>query len=164
MTRNALLVEGSGASNVIYSPPDKMDNIGKSDKVEPLVLAGSVSSHGTSTRHGLTRDGVTVRVTGCFPSGDDVTLYAGECQPKCPESGLRTATACQVSDLQCIAPPSPPVENGIGNQFDTHDIQIVNKGKWQSEKLRRPSSIMMKNLKVKKKSWGTCQYKLPICH
>jgi len=59
-----------------------------------------------------------------------------------------------VSDLQGIAPP--PVENGIGNQFDTHDIQIVNKGKGQSEKLRRPSSIM-KNLKVKKKVLGYVQ-------
>jgi len=85
------LVEASGASNMMCSPSDKVDNIGK--QVEPEVPAGSVSSHGTSTRHVLTHGGVSVLVTGCFPCGDDVTLYAGECQPKCPDSGFRTATA-----------------------------------------------------------------------
>ena len=77
VTRNALFLEAY-ASNVMYSPPNKVDNIGK--QVSPVVPAGSVSSHGTSTRHGLTHGGVSVLVTGCFPCGDDVTLYAGECQ------------------------------------------------------------------------------------
>jgi len=49
---------------------------------------------------------------------DGVTLNvgAGECQPECPGSGLSAANTCRGSDLQWKAPP--PVEKGIGNQFD----------------------------------------------
>jgi len=162
VARNALLVEAY-ASNVMYSPPNKVDAIGK--QVSPVVPAGSVSPHGTSTRHGLTHGGVSVHVTRCFSCGDDVTLYAGECQPKCPDSGLRIATAGPYDqrDLQCIAPPSPPVENGLGKQFDTHDMQKVTKGKGLSkeikssaikEKLKRPDGNLIENLKIKKKVLG----------
>ena len=113
------LLVEANASNEIYSPHGK-------------IIAGSDGS---------------VHVTGS--DGVSLNVGAGECQPECPESGLSAAATCRGNDLQWKAPPSPPVENGISNQFDTHNMHLVNKGKGQSEKLMRPSDTT-ENLKVKR--------------
>ena len=88
-----------------------------------------------------------VHVTGS--DGVSLNVGAGECQPECPESGLSAAASCRGNDLQWEA-HSPPVENEISNQSDTHNMHVMNKGKGQGKKLMRPN-VTTKNLKVKEK-------------
>ena len=50
-----------------------------------------------------------------------------------------------MNDLQWEA---PPVENGIGNQFDTHNMHVMNKGKGRYSAAIREIELALQELKL----------------